>query len=399
MTINVGFANLASSGWTAGGHYLRNLFYALKRLPDPARPDITLLVTLGTSSESYQILTPFIDHVVQIPETKWQRYWKSIYLRLPIPDWLERLALPRRVLTSELRDNRVDVLFSNDEYGPSFPFPLISWIPDFQHIHLPEFFTASKIKTRDRHNVRIGRFAQRIMLSSQDAVRDLRQKIPQAVDKARVVSFVAQIPGEAYNAYPMAICDQYQLPKKFFYLPNQFWIHKNHTVVIEALSLLRSQCSDITVVCTGNPTEFRKKGYYSQLVSMIKERGLSDMMVLLGIVPHEHIFQFMRQSLYVLQPSLFEGWSTTIEEAKSLGKGVIASDLAVHREQNPSGSKYFPAKDPRALSLLLAGEFDNKQPGPDLKMEAEARDQLPLRTRNFADQFMRVVNEARELSD
>jgi glycosyltransferase involved in cell wall biosynthesis len=392
--MHIAFTNLVSSGWTAGGQYLKNLFIALKRLDEPLRPSITLLATLGTSLEQYRFLDSYIDNLIFIPETKWQRYWKSAYLRIPLPNWLEKLAVPRRALVTQLRKNRVDVLFSNDEYGPYFPFPLLTWIPDFQHLHLPKLFSPSKIKTRDRHNQRIGRFANRIMLSSQNALCDLKQKIPQAVEKARVVSFVAQIPGDVYDVDPMSVCDQYHLPRKFFFLPNQFWVHKNHAVVVKALSLLKRYRSEIVVVCTGNPTEFRRKDYYGQLVATIHECGLSKMMILLGMVPHVHIFQLMRQSLDILQPSLFEGWSTTIEEAKSLGKGVIASDIPVHREQDPPKSMFFHPHDPQMLAELLAAEYDRKQPGPDAILETNARKLLPTRTQEFSGQFMRVVNEA-----
>ncbi len=41
----------------------------------------------------------------------------------------------------------------------------------------------------------------------------------------------------------------------------------------------------------------------------------------------------LRGAAAVLQPSRFEGWSTIIEDAKSLGKPIVASDIAVHREQ------------------------------------------------------------------
>ena len=391
--MHVAFANLASSGWTAGGHYLKNLFFALKSLDKPAQPDISLLVTQGTPFDLFRFLTPYINNVIFITETKWQRYWKSAYLRLPIPDWLEGLALPRRLLVSQLSKNQVDVLFSNDEYGPNFPVPLLTWIPDFQHVHLPELFSSSKIRTRDRHNQRIGRFADRIMLSSHDAFRDFKRKIPQAQKKVKIVSFVAQIPDDVYKVDPLTACDPYHLPRKFFFLPNQFWVHKNHVVVIDALTLLSERRRDIAVVCTGNPTEFRIKDYYAQIVSTIRERGLEDLMKLLGMVPHEHIFQLMRQSLSVLQPSLFEGWSTTIEEAKSLGKGVIASDIPVHREQNPPEPLFFQPHDPPMLADLLEKVFDRKMPGPDAILEANARINLPLRTRTFAEQFMGTVGE------
>jgi hypothetical protein len=194
--MRIAYANLASSGWTAGGHYLKNLFVALRGLDKLLQPGIILLATQGTPPDLYRFLDGYIDNLVFIHETKSQRYWKSAYLRIPFPNWFERLVVPRRELINQLRHNRVDVLYSNDEYGPDFPVPLLSWIPDFQHVHLPELFSKSKIKTRNQHNDRITRYASRVILSSQNAYQDLAQAYPKAVDKARVLSFVAQIPSD-----------------------------------------------------------------------------------------------------------------------------------------------------------------------------------------------------------
>jgi glycosyltransferase involved in cell wall biosynthesis len=394
LEMHIAFANLASSGWTAGGHYLKNLFIALKQLDKPSQPVITLLATKGTPPDQYRFLDPYIDNLVFIRETKWQRYWKSAYLRIPIPEWLERLVVPRKGLITQLRKNQVDILYSNTEYGPHFPIPLLSWIPDFQHAFLPELFSTSKIRTRDRHNDRIARYATRVILSSQSALSDLGQAIPQAVQKACVVSFVAQIPPGVYDIEPMKVCERYHLPEKFFYLPNQFWKHKNHAVVLEALTLLKKEHPEFIVVCTGNSFEFRGQGYYQQLVETIHVRGLDEAMVLLGLVPHENIFQLMRQSLAVLQPSLFEGWSTTVEEAKSLGKGMIVSNIPVHKEQNPPESVFFDPHDPQMLADCLVEIYDKRQPGPDAKLEANAQNLLPIRTRQFAENFIQVTKEA-----
>ncbi|TIN29445.1 hypothetical protein [Mesorhizobium sp.] len=35
---------------------------------------------------------------------------------------------------------------------------------------------------------------------------------------------------------------------------------------------------------------------------------------------------------YLLKPSHIEGWSTTVEEAKSLGTPMLLSDIPLHRE-------------------------------------------------------------------
>lgn len=43
----------------------------------------------------------------------------------------------------------------------------------------------------------------------------------------------------------------------------------------------------------------------------------------------------MKHAIAIINPSLFEGGSTTVEEAKSLLKVIILSGIPVHREQNP----------------------------------------------------------------
>ena len=63
------------------------------------------------------------------------------------------------------------------------------------------------------------------------------------------------------------------------------------------------------------------------------------------MLPRAHVFRLMRQSLAVLQPSLFEGWSTSVEEAKSVGKRMILLDIPVHREQDPPRALFFDPRD------------------------------------------------------
>jgi glycosyltransferase involved in cell wall biosynthesis len=113
----------------------------------------------------------------------------------------------------------------------------------------------------------------------------------------------------------------------------------------------------------------------------------------LGIIPHDHLFQLMRQSLAVLQPSIFEGWSTTVEEVKSLGKRIILSDLPVHREQNPPQARYFDPQNPEVLAAELLKAFAENTPGPDLGLEREARRMLPERIAQFGMEFIKIVEE------
>ena len=46
-------------------------------------------------------------------------------------------------------------------------------------------------------------------------------------------------------------------------------------------------------------------------------------------------------SVALINPSKFEGWSSSVEQAKSMGKKILLSDISVHKEQNPKRAEFF----------------------------------------------------------
>jgi glycosyltransferase involved in cell wall biosynthesis len=178
------------------------------------------------------------------------------------------------------------------------------------------------------------------------------------------------------------------------YLPNQFWVHKGHRVVVEALAQLRASRPDIVVVCTGNPSDHRAPQYFGELLAEVSQRGVRESFIVLGWVPQAHIYHLMRQSLAVLQPSRFEGWSTTVEETKSIGKRILLSDIPVHREQCPPAAHYFGPDDAVALATALIDVYETSAPGPDEDMESRARAELPARTREYGATFLGIAEDA-----
>ena len=385
--INVAFSHIPSKGWSAGEYYLKNIFIALKSLAEHDRPVITLLVQGG----DYHSLLPFVDCVLARPAFKPDSFGFRQLSR--VAGYLGFNIKRKNQISSFLRKSGVNALFTIGELGANFSLPLLSWIPDFQHLHFPDFFSEEENSRRNRTFARSARHAKRIIVSSKSCYEDLRFFAPWALDKARVLPFVVQIPDELYDNPPKSICSKYNLPERYIFVPNQFWQHKNHKIVVEALGKALSRCPRLTIVCTGNTNEERELGYFSHLLGMISMADVREQMVLLGLVPRDDLFSLMRQSIAVLQPSLFEGWSTTVEEVKSLGKPLIVSDIPVHREQNAPSAHYFDPLDADSLADCLVRNFLNLRPGPDMKMEELARASLRNRTCAFGRKFVEIVKE------
>ena len=88
---------------------------------------------------------------------------------------------------------------------------------------------------------------------------DLKEFYPKYVGKSRIMQFVAHVPENIYDDNPDKVLKQYNIPSKFIYMPNQFWAHKNHLLVFEALSILKEKGVEPFFVLTGNPTDYRNQ--------------------------------------------------------------------------------------------------------------------------------------------
>ena len=99
----------------------------------------------------------------------------------------------------------------------------------------------------------------------------------------------------------------------------------------------------------------------------------------------------MRRSLAVIQPSLFEGWSTVVEDARVLGKTILLSDISVHKEQNSPSTIFFKPDSSQEFANHLELLTTMLMPGPDLISESKARTNNKLECQTYAEQFLNIV--------
>jgi len=388
------FINLDGGLWTGGLSYYKNLFCALRAVVSPA--DFTLIGLIPQRDPLYEPLLSELDEVHVLPMTSFLgRAFEKGLLQIP---YKIRFLLPfETVLSKQSRRANADILFLRSEPGYHFRIPTLSWFPDFQYLHYPEMFSPAEVAMLDDVLKSIANQASRMILSSEDVKEDFLRVVPEYADKVRVLPFVSCIDSSVYTQNPLQICDQYHLPEKFFHLPNQLWRHKNHRTVLDALVIARHKNPNITIVSTGMLSDYRDPRYSSELLTEISRTDNRENFIFLGLVPHSHLYAIMRQSLAVIQPSLFEGWSTIVEEVKSLGKTILLSDLPVHREQNPPSAIYFSPTDPHELAEMLSQLYETKEPGPDMNLEIKARRDLAERVNNFGNQFLKIAVDAIEL--
>ncbi len=313
------------------------------------------------------------------------------------------LRLTKRELARTVDQHGIDFLFPftyDNEWtlGVSLPIgPRVGrarwagWIPDFQHRRLPQLFDESDRAQRDRGIALLGSDAETIVFSSHATARDFADLCPGATARATVVQFCTASVPEWFEGDPAATQARYHLPDRFFMVSNQFWQHKNHRTLIAALALLAARGIRPHVVCTGQTLDYRDTSYFNGLLATLHQSGVASQVSILGMIPRTEQLQLMRRAIAVVQPSLCEGWSTVVEDARLLGKVVLASDIAVHREQNPAGACFFPAESPTALAELIAAAWLELGPGPDAAAESAARAGAEARLAEFGRNFLAIA--------
>ena len=383
--VNIIIPVIGSSSWIGGLTYQENLIEALETIPELS---ITLTNELD-HIDAAQRNTTFSKKVINQAKKRFNGALNKV------SSWSKNYDASLQSKLDECMIGKVNAIFTLNEAHLRGRNNIIKlyWIPDFQQLHLKHFFTREDLEKRNSRYREGCMLADIIIVSSQNVKKDLEKFAPDHADKCRVSSFVSAVPSYIWDADPSVIVYKYSLPEKFFYLPNQLWKHKNHKVVFEALHLLHEENIYPNLVCTGNPNDHRDPEFYKNIMSQAERWKIRDQIRFLGMIPYEDVLILIRQSLAVINPSLFEGWSTTVEESKSIGKQILLSDIEVHREQDPPGADYFDPNNAKQLAGIMKAKWENLSPGPDAAMEREARIQLMPRIRKYAETFVSIISE------
>jgi len=177
---------------------------------------------------------------------------------------------------------------------------------------------------------------------------------------------------------------------------NQFWAHKNHVLVIEAMGRLLADGFCPQVVMIGQPFDYRDPSgkTMSHLFGRIAELGLEGRLKLLGYVSSDVKDALLRSCKVLIQPSLCEGWNVSIEDAKALGRPVIASDLAVHREQMPDAFDFVRTDDIDGMAEVMLQASRDLPPRPDAAKEKSALEMARKKVQYVGNDLWRICVEA-----
>jgi glycosyltransferase involved in cell wall biosynthesis len=185
-----------------------------------------------------------------------------------------------------------------------------------------------------------------VITGNEAGKREILENYPMSADKVKVVPFPVPDFCAAGAIEPRAIPG---LAEAFFFYPAQFWAHKNHMVLIEAVRYLRDE-KGARIDCYFVGSDQGNKPYIEKKIA---EYGLGDSIRILGFVEREELVYLYLKAIAMVFPSLLGPNNLPPLEAAALGCPVLISDLPGHVEEMEGAALLVDATDYRAVGEAM----------------------------------------------
>lgn len=239
--------------------------------------------------------------------------------------------------------DRFDVYFC--PFGSLWPRPVpkpaVLTFHDMQERFFPEFFTPAQHVERYYHYDWSLRMADAVVAVSEFTKRSCVELA--GVPAAKIVR-VHHAPDELpASRRPRigALEDE-----SFLFYPANFWAHKNHLRLLEALALLRRERGlRVPLVCTGSLL-----GRETEWQDAVGRAGLADQVVHLGLRPRAELSWLFHEARGLVFPSLFEGFGIPVIEAMQCGCPVLCSGTTALPEIATGRALFFDPADANSIA-------------------------------------------------
>ena len=276
-----------------------------------------------------------------------------------------------------------------------FHLPTVLNLHDLQHLHHPENFRPSDIDARNRLYGLSASLADAVVVSSDFVRNDLISKM--SVPPAKVFTVPVTWDPVVENGLAALSADaaraHYRLPASYALYPAQFWRHKNHARLVEALRIVRDRrpAVDLKLVFTG----YRGHDGWPEVEATIRRLGLVEDVICLDHVPTEHLAGLYRGAMFCVMPSTFEASSYPVIEAQVLGVPVMCSNVTSLPELMTDGAGLlFDPYDPDDIAAKMLRWLDDASDRKTHAARGAVRARRVHSLQNYVDGLGRVYQFA-----
>lgn len=254
-------------------------------------------------------------------------------LRFGFPLWIWRaVAAHVHPLTANLLAQQCDawIFPAQDVWTYALPTRTLGVIHDLMHRYEPQFPEVSGwglFRRRERHYRNLCARAAAVLVDSDIGKMQACEAYRVGAPRVHVLPFVA--PPYIQEEQPPADFDRrYSLPEKFLFYPAQFWEHKNHVRLLQALAMVRDTLPDLHLVLAGS-----KKNAHATVLRTIDQLNLGDRVHVLGYIPDEDMPVFYHRARGLIMPTFFGPTNIPPLEALATGCPMAISNIYAMPQQ------------------------------------------------------------------
>jgi glycosyltransferase involved in cell wall biosynthesis len=220
--------------------------------------------------------------------------------------------------------------------------PYVMAIHDLQHRLQPEFpeVSANGEWEQREYCFRNGaRYATLLLADSEVGKEDILNVYgPYGVtpDRVKVLPFIpaCYLALDVPESERQRVRALYSLSERYIFYPAQFWPHKNHIRVVQALGLLKQACQlKIPVVFCGSYNGEIRETTFREVMRFSSQLGLEEEIRYLGYAPDEDMSGLYAGATALVMPTFFGPTNIPVLEAWAFGCPVLTSDIRGVREQ------------------------------------------------------------------
>lgn len=261
--------------------------------------------------------------------------------------------------------------------------PYMVAVHDIQHRLHPEFPEVSANGERERREQRLRPMiagASVVLVDSEVGKEDLLEAYgdtgidPDAVRPLPFLPAHYLLEADTSDATRGRVRDEYGLPERFLFYPAQFWPHKNHRRIVEALAILSADGVHVPIVFAGTHAGEIRERTFADVMEVARVQGIEDFVHAVGYVPDDAMAALYANAIALVMPTFFGPTNIPVLEAFQLGCPVITSDIRGVREQAGDGALLV---DPES-SESIAGAIRRVVLEPELAQQLAVRGRARL---------------------
>ena len=287
-------------------------------------------ITAAVGDPLWMEVIPSPVSIVQLEDTGFNRALNKAWHATRLPQSLWRRTAAR--LDSNVRalqDAKCDLWIcpNHDRYSFRAPIPALGTVHDLMHRYerrFPEVSDNGEYDSREFHFSETSRWSRGVLVDSEVGKAQLMESYHVPSQKVFVLPYIA--PAYIYDtdaSRDAEVRERYKLPSKFFFYPAQFYRHKNHAALIDALAKVRNSHPDVRLVLVG-ATE---RNGFVDVQSQVTALGLDDNVQFLGYVPDDDMPALYRAARALVMPTYFGPTNIPQLEAFALGCPVATSRI------------------------------------------------------------------------